>query len=63
MVDADLISIDPLADIDGPAPDELLDEEEDDEDTLNKGQYFDDASDDSVRLYLREIVKIPLLTM
>ena len=51
----------PLNSIDGPAPDELIDEEEDDEDTLNKGQYFDDASDDSVRLYLREIGKIPLL--
>jgi RNA polymerase primary sigma factor len=51
----------PLADIDGPAPDELEDEEEDDEDVLNQGQYFDDASDDSVRLYLREIGKIPLL--
>jgi RNA polymerase primary sigma factor len=51
----------PLSDIDGPAPDELEDEEEDDEDVLNQGQYFDDASDDSVRLYLREIGKIPLL--
>ena len=53
----------PLSDIDEPAPDELKEEEEeeDDEDTLNKGQYFDDASDDSVRLYLREIGKIPLL--
>ena len=52
-----------LSDIDEPAPEELKDEEEeeDDEDTLNKGQYFDDASDDSVRLYLREIGKIPLL--
>ena len=50
-----------LSNIEEPAPDELIDEEEDDEDTLNKGQYFDDASDDSVRLYLREIGKIPLL--
>ena len=51
----------PLGDIDGPAIEELEDEEEDDEDVLNQGQYFDDASDDSVRLYLREIGKIPLL--
>ncbi len=50
-----------LGDIDGPAVEELEDEEEDDEDVLNQGQYFDDASDDSVRLYLREIGKIPLL--
>lgn len=51
----------PLSDIDEPAVDELVDEEEDDIDTLNSGQYFDDVSDDSVRLYLREIGKIPLL--
>ena len=51
----------PLSDIDGPAIDELIDEEEDDIDTLNSGQYFDDVSDDSVRLYLREIGKFPLL--
>jgi len=52
----------PLSDIDEPALEELQDEEEeDDEDLLNQGQYFDDASDDSVRLYLREIGKIPLL--
>jgi RNA polymerase primary sigma factor len=49
-----------LNDIDDPAIDELEDEEED-IDLLNQGQYFDDASDDSVRLYLREIGKIPLL--
>ena len=51
----------PLSDIDGPALDELVDEEEDDVETINSGQYFDDVSDDSVRLYLREIGKIPLL--
>lgn len=52
-----------LNDIDEPAPGELEDEDEieDDEETINNGQYFDDASDDSVRLYLREIGKIPLL--
>jgi len=52
----------PLGDIDEPALDELIDEEEDDIDTINNGQYFDDVSDDSVRLYLREIGKIPLLS-
>ena len=52
---------DALMSIDEPAADELVDEEDTDEDTLNQGQYFDDVSDDSVRLYLREIGKIPLL--
>jgi RNA polymerase primary sigma factor len=51
----------PLGDLDEPALDELVDEEEDDLDTINSNQYFDDVSDDSVRLYLREIGKIPLL--
>ncbi len=51
----------PLSDIDEPALEELEDEEDSDEDVLSQGQYFDDASDDSVRLYLREIGKIPLL--
>lgn len=51
-----------IADIEEPAIDDLIDEEEADEDTLNSGQYFDDVSDDSVRLYLREIGKIPLLS-
>lgn len=51
----------PLSDIEEPAIEELEDEEEEDDDVLSQGQYFDDASDDSVRLYLREIGKIPLL--
>jgi RNA polymerase primary sigma factor len=42
-----------------PVPDEL-EEETVDEDQPQSG-YFDDVSDDSVRLYLREIGKIPLL--
>lgn len=55
------IPIADLGDIEEPAIDDLIDEEEADEDTINSGQYFDDVSDDSVRLYLREIGKIPLL--
>lgn len=51
----------PLSDLEEPALDELIDEEEEDIDALNNNQYFDDVSDDSVRLYLREIGKIPLL--
>ena len=47
---------------DEPNIDEVDDDEEtEDLDALNAGQYLDDISDDSVRLYLREIGKIPLL--
>lgn len=43
---------------DEPDAEELLEESEE---VLNSGQYLDDISDDSVRLHLREIGKIPLL--
>lgn len=62
--DSQAIEADPAAvsdDSDEPALDELADEEADDELLTQGGQYFDDVSDDSVRLYLREIGKIPLL--
>ncbi len=46
-----------------PIPDDLEDEEEwqEEEDVTTNPSYLDDISDDSVRLYLREIGKIPLL--
>ena len=47
---------------DEPTIDDVDDDEEtEDLDALNAGQYLDGISDDSVRLYLREIGKIPLL--
>ena len=54
VIDASGGFLSSISDIDGPAVDDLEDEEED-IDALNQGQYLDDASDDSVRLYLREI--------
>lgn len=55
----DLASLD---DIDQEPDFEELEEEDTPEDELNSGQYLDDISDDSVRLHLREIGKIPLLS-
>ncbi len=52
----------PAADFGEPNIDDLDEEDSDTpEDVLNNGQYFGDISDDSVRLHLREIGKIPLL--
>lgn len=52
-----------IADTAEPVPDDLESEEEwqEDEDISTNPSYLDDISDDSVRLYLREIGKIPLL--
>ena len=64
MANDDMVSLNKtsnFSDDEEPALDELAEEEEVD-DTLAQGQYFDDVSDDSVRLYLREIGKIPLLS-
>src|SRR6476646_8815554 len=46
-----------------PIPDDLESEEDwqEEEDVTANPSYLDDISDDSVRLYLREIGKIPLL--
>ena len=59
-VDNDMI--DPSVIEDNSEPNALdLEDEELDIDTINSNQTFEDVSDDSVRLYLREIGKIPLL--
>ena len=51
--------VEKLADVDEPDTEELEETEDWQED--QQPTYFDDVSDDSVRLYLREIGKIPLL--
>ena len=62
VVGADAIDTEPSIN-EIPEPDfDDLEEELEEEDIVDTGQYFDDASDDSVRMYLREIGKIPLLS-
>ena len=62
-IDATLIDNDLLGSVDDEEPqaDDLEVEEEEAEDLSQAAAYSDDISDDSVRLYLREIGKIPLL--
>ncbi len=62
-IDAALIDNDLLGSVDDEEPkaDDLALEEEEAEDLSQATAYSDDISDDSVRLYLREIGKIPLL--
>lgn len=56
----DIASLNDIETLDEPEPDAFEEEEEAIE--ADPGEvYFDDVSDDSVRLYLREIGKIPLL--
>ncbi|GHU08132.1 hypothetical protein FACS189431_3840 [Alphaproteobacteria bacterium] len=45
-----------------PDVEDLEEEDEVVEDTIDDDSYLDDVSDDSVRMYLREIGKIPLLS-
>lgn len=62
LIDNDLIE-QPFNEEEPKTADLLIAEDEEEEDTasLTQAAYSDDISDDSVRLYLREIGKIPLL--